>query len=59
MPRSSTFLSLETNLSILFISDRLLKPLSAMLAHFLEAVDIDVQVENELYTASKTINTRA
>lgn len=42
-----------------FNSDRLLRSSSAILAHHLEAVDSDVQVQNDLTTASKTIKTRA
>jgi hypothetical protein len=54
-----TFASLIIISPSFFHSDRLLKSSAAILAHSLEAVDSDVQVEIELLTASKTIKTRA
>jgi hypothetical protein len=54
-----TFASLIVENLFFFYSDRLLKSSAAILAHSLEAVDSDVQVENKLLTASKTIKTRA
>ena len=47
--RDRVYFCLSLNLSVLLHQTRLLKSSSAMLAYFLEAVDIAVQVENEVY----------